>query len=96
MTTGKTPAEILNFLADFSAEIAANEPTDTISSAAVAVLPTDVTASGVAVNTARTGVTMQLSGGTAQTAYTVTTTATMTSGQIFQRSFFLPCVAARG
>lgn len=97
--TGKTPAEVLNYLADFSAEIAANEPGDTIAtinSIGFKGAPATLYAAAQAINQAATGVMLRLAAGSAGVTYTVTLNVTMASGMIFERSFLLPVVAARG
>lgn len=97
--TGKTPSEVLNYLADFSAEIAANEPGDTIASIgsiAFKGAPATLYAASQGINAAKTGVMIRLSGGSAGVSYTVVVNVVMASGMIFERSFTLPVVAVRG
>lgn len=96
--TGKTPSEIVNRLEDMSKNIAKNSPGDTIVDFGVSISGSDSALALVtsAVNTAKTGVLMRLSGGTPGVTYLVTSAATMASGQVFEKSFYQPVVHARG
>ncbi|MGH7080145.1 MAG: hypothetical protein ACREFU_18865 [Acetobacteraceae bacterium] len=79
---GKPAAAFLDYAYSFASEIAANEPTDTISVATVAIDPADGSLGASAVADAAGVVTFWLAGGIPGTTYALPVTARMTSGRV--------------
>ena len=75
----KAAAEVQIILADFSERLDSGDTITSINS--VTVAPTGPTIISSVKNSASTGVLVKLSGGTANTTYTVTTTITTTGGE---------------
>jgi hypothetical protein len=99
MVSAKTPAEVLNYLVDFTPEISANEPGDTISAINSVTVQGNSGALSVVsstINSGAMGIGIRLSGGNPGILYTITVNVSLVSGQIFERCFRLPVVAQRG
>lgn len=97
--TGKTPAEVLNYLADFSAEIAANEPGDSITAINSVVCkgtPATLAVASSGINQAGTGVMIRLTSGSPGVTYSVVVNISLASSQTMERTFMVPVVAVRG